>query len=234
METLAEIISVRGTEALGRYYSMYRAKVISNEDPQNLGRICVIPVSISNRPIWVSEKGNAGSTGTGFKWLTPRPGDIVWVEYEDGDRLYPVWSHHTWASGEMPKMLNDVNTLGFVTREGHSFTLNDTTGEFNINIIDTTSEEINNILELSYNPNDGLVANVIKGKTSIKSKDDVSITTEGKIHASNSNLSLKDLLEKLIDGIKNIYVQTGTGPSSYPVNNPEFDSIKQDLNNLLN
>jgi len=45
--------------------------------------------------------------------------------------------------------------------------------------------------------------------------------------------TLKSLLEQLIDEINKIKVLTGTGPSSPPVNIPQFVAIKNKLSTFL-
>ena len=93
--TLPELIQRYGLEFIGRYYSTYRAVVLDNQDPENLGDIEVMIPSIHDGvQAWAKPKNSiGGGVNHGYKYLTPKPGDIVWVEFENGDPLRPVWSY---------------------------------------------------------------------------------------------------------------------------------------------
>jgi len=142
---MLDVIADRGLEAIGRYYSKYRAIVVNNTDPDNMGKLAVtIPQLGMNFSVWAYPCGNEGSLKSGFKWLTPMEGSIVYIEFQMGDPLYPLWSYHGWAKGEVPDELKGLNTLGFVTPNGNKVILNDSTGEFTISIRDPkdTSKEL--------------------------------------------------------------------------------------------
>ena len=121
-----EIINKRGLEALGRFYSKYRALVISNDDKEYLNRLKVLVPSVDNTfTEWAYPSSQYGSPDTGFKHITPSPGEIVWVEFENGDPLYPIWSYHGWASNECPEELKNPNTFGFKTKSGIKVIIDD-------------------------------------------------------------------------------------------------------------
>jgi hypothetical protein len=64
------------------------------------------------------------------------------------------------------------------------------------------------------------------GKTTFLQEDLFTIKT--------SNESLKKILKDIIDAIGALTVTTGVGPSGIPINKPQFDAIKERLDNLLN
>lgn len=140
---VGSIIQDRGLEALGRFYSSYRGVVIDDKDPDNLGRLKVLVPEISlDRPDWAFPKGIHGGIDNGFKYLTPKIGSIVWVEFKNGDLLYPIWSYHGWAKGEMPDDLKDNDTFGIVTPGNNKILVNDKDGILYISISDDKGKEV--------------------------------------------------------------------------------------------
>lgn len=107
MSLLAEIVnSIRtfGIEHFGRYYSFYRAKVSSNDDPQNRGRIQItIPAINNDKPLqeWaIPVSGYAGDKYGQF--FPPEAGDFVWVAFECGDINFPIYMGGWWRQGKAP------------------------------------------------------------------------------------------------------------------------------------
>lgn len=140
---IGSIIQDRGLEAFGRFYSSYRGIVVDDKDPDNLGRLKVVVPEISlDRPDWAFPKGIHGGIDNGFKYLTPKIGSIVWVEFKNGDLLYPIWSYHGWAKGEIPEELKDNDTLGIVTPGNHKIILKDKEGILYISLSNKEGEEV--------------------------------------------------------------------------------------------
>lgn len=123
---LYELIQQRGIEAIGRFYSTYRGIVITNYDPDSQNKVCVyLPSILRGVEVWAYPKHQQGGPGSGFKWLSPMEGSIVYVEFENGDPRHPLWSYHGWAIGEMPPELNKPNVLGFITPKGNKIILDE-------------------------------------------------------------------------------------------------------------
>ena len=123
---IAAILQKLGMEYIGRYYSIYRGIVIDNEDPEHLGRILVhVPSVQSGLRAWARCKAFVGFNHAGVKFITPKIGDVVFVEFEKGLPLYPIWSYHGWALEETPEEFRDNNTCGFITPFGHKFYVQD-------------------------------------------------------------------------------------------------------------
>lgn len=125
----AKTITEQGLESLGRYYSVYRAMVVNNTDPDHMNRIKVaIPEVMGGIVLWAYSKGQHGSTGSGFKMMAPKNGDIVYITFEYGDPSKPLWEYHGWAQNQIPDILDDPDTMGIVTPNGNRIWLNDKDG----------------------------------------------------------------------------------------------------------
>ena len=138
-----DIINERGLESLGRYYSIYRGVVVDNRDPEHLGRVKVTVPQFDNVVAeWAYPLGQEGSIQTGFRYLTPKIGQIVFVQFECGDPLYPIWSYCGWGVNEMPEELKDKDTFGFITPSSHKILVKDKEGILHITISDDSENEI--------------------------------------------------------------------------------------------
>lgn len=139
-------INQEGCEGLGRFYSKYRGVVLDNTDPDNLGRILVVVPSVNNELAeWAFPAVFQGSPNSGMKYITPSLGETVWVEFECGDPMYPIWSYCGWAMRECPEELKDTNSIGFITPSGNKVILKDSEGIMIISIVDSSGKELSNI-----------------------------------------------------------------------------------------
>lgn len=148
-EVIAQIVTEQGIEGLGRYYSSYRAYVTKNVDPQGQGRIKVCVPEVNGVILWAISKGQHGGFNSGFKYLTPAIGDIVWVEFEGGDLSKPIWSYYGWAQGEIPIELHDPNVMGFVTPNGNVVTLDESDNHLDIYVKGSISVHCDGIVDIS-------------------------------------------------------------------------------------
>lgn len=125
--TPLEAIRIWGLEKLGRYYSAYRAFVIDPQpDDKHIGNILVhIPRVQGGMKIIARAKQMYGGPGFGAKYFQPKAGEIVWIQFENGNPTKPIWSYHTWAENECPEELQDINTAGLVTANGIKVLLNE-------------------------------------------------------------------------------------------------------------
>jgi uncharacterized protein involved in type VI secretion and phage assembly len=137
------------TQFLGKY----RGTVEANVDPRKMGRLQVsVPAVLGDSQLsWAMPCVPYAGPGVGF-FAMPPVGANVWVEFEDGDQDYPIWSGCFWdeedvpadpAVAEMKVLKTDVGTI----------TIDDTTGAGSITIetntglkivMDTSGIEINN------------------------------------------------------------------------------------------
>ncbi len=68
---------------------IYRGVVVSNQDPERLGRLQIIVPAILGGTLltpWAAPCSPAGARGG-----LPLPGATVWVAFEGGDIQKPIW-----------------------------------------------------------------------------------------------------------------------------------------------
>lgn len=90
------------------YYGKYRGTVVNNIDPLGLGRIQVIVPDVSTTSItsWALPCLPWGGLQTGL-FTVPMNGAGVWIEFEQGDPDYPIWTGCYWGSrAEVPASAN--------------------------------------------------------------------------------------------------------------------------------
>jgi uncharacterized protein involved in type VI secretion and phage assembly len=119
--------------AAAKYFGKYRGTVTQNVDPEQRGRIQATVPDVSNvvPGSWalpcVPVAGN--NMGT---YLVPQVGAAVWIEYEQGDPDYPIWTGGFWSEGEVPELAlaGDPASPSIVLQTGqqNSITLSDVPG----------------------------------------------------------------------------------------------------------
>ena len=124
-----------GLEYFKKYYSFYKAEVHSNEDPESLGRLQLkVPEIYGTNAFeyWAKPKGIFAGNGIGFYNL-PNVGDNVYVEFEGGNPLYPVWSYRGWSTGEVPEEATPNNRV-LQTTSGHRVEFDDENKQIKIKV----------------------------------------------------------------------------------------------------
>lgn len=81
-----------------RYYGKYRGLVIENIDPEQIGRVMVqVPDVKGELPSsWAMPCVPAAGIQSGC-FIVPPIGSQVWVEFEQGDPDYPIWTGGFWG-----------------------------------------------------------------------------------------------------------------------------------------
>lgn len=89
-----------------RYYGKYRGTVLQNVDPEQLGRIQAMVPDVSGLlpSSWampcVPIAGKLSGT-----YVVPQVGAGVWIEFEQGDPDYPIWTGGFWGvAAEVPTL----------------------------------------------------------------------------------------------------------------------------------
>lgn len=115
-----------------KYYGKYRGKVTDIKDPLMTGRIrAKVPDVLGEEESgWAMPCAPFGGSGMGF-FALPAVDAGVWIEFEQGDADYPVWSGCWFGSlKEIPPILMapPYKKLMIKTEGGNSILLDDTPG----------------------------------------------------------------------------------------------------------
>jgi uncharacterized protein involved in type VI secretion and phage assembly len=89
-----------------RYYGKYRGLVIDNIDPLQIGRALVqVPDVLGETPSsWALPCVPVAGIQAGT-FVVPPIGSQVWIEFEQGDPDYPIWTGGFWGTaGEVPAL----------------------------------------------------------------------------------------------------------------------------------
>src|ERR1700761_2383522 len=94
-------MSPPGSENLGskqRFYGKYRGLVIENIDPMQIGRVIAqVPDVLGELPSsWAMPCVPAAGIQGGM-FIVPPIGSQVWVEFEQGNPDYPIWTGGFWG-----------------------------------------------------------------------------------------------------------------------------------------
>lgn len=156
------LLLYRGLEHFGKYYSSYRGYVVDNNDPENLSRLRIkIPVVTGEKTHtkWVFPKGLYSGRDYGIN-LIPEIGDMVWVEFEQGNTEFPYWSHGHFGMGEKPKEFISNKVYGFKTPKGQLIIFDDRDNELYTSMDKSgggKKDYKTNIISINGGKNGGLV-----------------------------------------------------------------------------
>jgi uncharacterized protein involved in type VI secretion and phage assembly len=90
----------------GRYYGKYRGTVVNNIDPEQRGRLTVQVPDVKGLipSTWAMPCFPISGKQMGA-YMIPQIGAGVWVEFEQGDPDYPIWSGCWYGSvAEVPAL----------------------------------------------------------------------------------------------------------------------------------
>ena len=96
-----------------KYYGKYRGTVINNIDLEQRGRILAIIPDVSGLTpsTWAMPCLPIAGKEMGV-YVVPQIGSGVWIEFEQGDSDYPIWTGCFWGSAaEVPKLALAGNPL---------------------------------------------------------------------------------------------------------------------------
>ena len=117
-----------------RFFGKYRGKVTNNVDPEQRGRIIVeVPDVLKDMPSsWALPSLPVSGMQMGFFTVPPLHAD-VWVEFEQGNPGYPIWSGGFWQSSkEVPPLAltiqQKVPAITLQTQGGNGIVINDVPG----------------------------------------------------------------------------------------------------------
>ena len=111
-----------------QFFGKYRAIVTKNNDPEKMGRIKV------RCPKVLGEYESAWCTpcvpsafNDGGLFYVPNNGEVVWVEFEEGNPSKPIWVGSWWIPNRTPlQNSNNVEEkVMFVSRNQHIIEVDD-------------------------------------------------------------------------------------------------------------
>ncbi|WP_328869521.1 phage baseplate assembly protein V [Streptomyces sp. NBC_00287] len=120
-----------------RYLGKFRGRVVDNDDPLRIGRITVeVPDVLGDEPSTWALPCLAFTGPEAGQFVVPPPGTGVWVEFEQGDPSFPVWTGCWYgAAEELPPdarrelQANSPSKPVVVQTPGaHKLVMNDTPG----------------------------------------------------------------------------------------------------------
>jgi uncharacterized protein involved in type VI secretion and phage assembly len=91
-------------------YGKYRATVVNNVDPLQIGRVQVMVPDVAGSipSTWAMPCVPVAGINTGV-FTVPMIGSGVWVEFERGDPDYPIWVGGYWGTAaEVPVLAHSV------------------------------------------------------------------------------------------------------------------------------
>jgi uncharacterized protein involved in type VI secretion and phage assembly len=94
-----------GPVASGQYFGKYRGVVVDNADPDGLGRLRArVPDILGDEACgWALPCVPYAGPGVGLFCLPPVDA-LVWIEFENGEPDYPIWTGCFWATrDELPE-----------------------------------------------------------------------------------------------------------------------------------
>lgn len=125
-----------------RYYSVYRAQVVSNADDTGRGLIEIkVPTLFGDNtlPHTAEPIGFAGASSGKGMFNPPEVDDWVMVMFEMGDPSYPLYLGGWYGDGELPEEFAYVDgkptKRGFKNQYGHSVVFDETTGAEKVSVV---------------------------------------------------------------------------------------------------
>jgi uncharacterized protein involved in type VI secretion and phage assembly len=117
-----------------RYFGKYRGIVVNTLDPERLARLqATVPDVLGTASsTWAMPSLPFASTHAGVVAVPP-VGAGVWIEFEQGDPDYPIWSGCWWGSAsEVPALVLSgqpgVGQITLVTPGQHTLVISDLPG----------------------------------------------------------------------------------------------------------
>jgi hypothetical protein len=111
-----------------QFFGKYRGTVENNLDPMQQGRVQVkVPAVLGDGSLsWAMPCSPYAGPSVGFFAIPPN-GANVWVEFENGDPDYPIWTGCFWGPGEVPA-LPAIAAMKVLKTDGVTVTINDLPG----------------------------------------------------------------------------------------------------------
>ncbi len=121
-----------------KFLGKYRGLVESNADPEFIGKIRVMVPDVFGPGVahWAMPCVPSGGINSGIL-AVPLPGSNVWVEFEQGDKDYPIWVGCFWGTAaELPLLTNTakqpIPAITLQTPLKHGIVISDALGPMGV------------------------------------------------------------------------------------------------------
>lgn len=187
----------------GKHWGKYRGLVVDRDDPEQLGRLKIRVPSLLGDAVtgWAWPASPYAGANVGIFFI-PQVGDLVWVEFAEGDLEHPLWTGCAWAkpggTTEVPQEAqeNYPDQAVIKTKSGHVIILSDASGSELITI------RAKNGCEITLDPN--------ANKVTVQAAE---IELRG-ASGSTEELATKTFVTQIFDTHTH---PTGVGPSGKPL-----------------
>lgn len=131
-----------------KYFGKYRAIVLNNKDPEHMGRIRVQCPSVLGdyESAWCLPCVPIFFNSGGLLYI-PSVGEVVWIEFEEGNPSKPIWVGGWWTPNNTPikgeKNVEDKITL--ISRSGSKIEFDDKNKTLNISAQNINITSPNNV-----------------------------------------------------------------------------------------
>jgi hypothetical protein len=148
------------------YLGKFRGTVLNNVDPLQIGRL---QLTVPDVPLALSSWAMPCFPFTGIQsgaWMLPSVGAGVWVEFEQGDPDYPIWSGCFYGSAaEVPALAlaapPAVPNVVFQTTAQNTFMLSDVPGPTGGILLKTTTGAFISISAVGITISNGQGATIV-------------------------------------------------------------------------
>lgn len=121
-------------QAQQKYYGKYRAFVVDNEDPDQRARVRVRVPSVfaQEETYWALPCFPFGGLADQGFFMVPEVGSQVWVEFEEGNKDFLIWTGVFWQESVAPPseaQKSEPTTRLIKTPSGHVLQFDDESGK---------------------------------------------------------------------------------------------------------
>lgn len=156
-----------------RFYGKYRGKVVDNVDPLFLGRllaeVAAVPGVADN---WCMPCVPYAGPQVGF-YNMPPIGANVWIEFEGGDPMRPIWTGCFWGEGELMVEFAETPMMHVWKTEFMTIQINDTPEEGGITVL-CTPAAVATPLSMTFN-SEGIVINAAPAIVSMITEEGITL-----------------------------------------------------------
>jgi uncharacterized protein involved in type VI secretion and phage assembly len=166
-----------------KFYGKYRGTVLNNVDPLQTGRLQVqVPDVAGLLPsTWALPCMPFAGAESGF-YAVPAPESTVWIEFEQGDPDYPVWTGCFWGSAaDVPEMalagVPELQQVVIQTTGGNMLLVSDTPGPTGGILLKTSSGAMISISDIGIVIDNGQGATIELTGPSVTVNDGALVVT---------------------------------------------------------